>query len=362
MKVDKDSLKENVNISDAIEKIYSISRRANGAFCKCPFHSDNSPSLSIVDAKGFYYCFGCGESGDMYDFYMKYLKITFKEAFERISDEFGYSRDNTSKVHSVYLEINKLASKLYHKNTNEYLEKEFNDFLNDRKLTKENANTFGIGITGRGNQLAKYISTFEEDKRLLWQQSGLELGLLYKSGNDYFDSFKNRVIFPIYNKSSDILGFASRVYLEFDNGPKYKNSPSSIVFNKADILYGENLLDSRANSIVLVEGYMDVISLQSKGIKNVVGLMGLSLGERKISELLEKYSEVFIGLDNDTAGVEATKKISTKFLTQLYLPRSLDWSPFKDGDEFIRNSNKEAFDRLLVNSKPMIKIRGLDDI
>jgi DNA primase len=360
MKIDKDNLKKVINITDAIEKIHTVSRRVNGALCNCPFHKDCSPSLSTVDDKGFYYCFGCGESGDMYDFYMKFLGVSFREAYERICLEFGYNVEFKNLDQSVYIELNKLATKIYEKNTKKYLKNVFEKFLSDRKLSTVDACKFNIGIAGSGNQLAKYIDTFEKNKKEKWIKAALETGLLYEKDNEYIDCFKGRIIFPIFNKVELVVGFATRKINPLDNGPKYKNSPSSSIFNKSDILYGENLVDKDADYVVIVEGYMDAISLYSKGIKNVVALMGVSLSAQKIEEILCLNQDVYLGLDNDEAGIKASRKLSLSFLAHQYLPSSVNWSPFKDPDEYIINNDLHSFNQLLMKSKPLIAVHKID--
>lgn len=355
-KIDKDELKNIIKISEAIEKIYPIFRSKGRATANCPFHADKSPSLSIVDSKGFFHCFGCGESGDMYDFYMRFLKISFSEALNLITEKFGYERAGVNKDASLPEQLNLLALKLYQRNVITSLKDEFEIFLRSRRLSQEIAKRFSLGITGGGNQLSSYLATFEPEKRDLWRNTAITCGLIYQRGDRYVDSFKNRIIFPIFNRRDILVGFSSRIYREGEKGPKYKNSPTSDLFKSSEVLYGENLLDRKVNSILLVEGFMDVISLSSRGIPNVIGLMGLNISDNSVTGLLSNFRNIYLGLDSDEAGKAATKRISLKFLGNQYLPTCINWSPYKDGDDYIKNSSMADFKELLNSSKPAIEV------
>lgn len=360
--MDAKKIKDHVLISDAIGRLISIEKKGNGQFmAKCPFHNDNNPSLSISDTRQSYLCYSCGENGDVFDFYMKYSELSFKGAIDTLAGIFNIDDINDNKK-EYYYEVNKLVMNLYIKNTKEFLCDKFEVFLKERKLSRELAEKFSLGIASSGNQVSNYINSFDDNfKKKNWQLAALDMGLIKEGKNGYYDCYKDRIIFPIINKFGHIIGFSTRKCDDNSPGPKYLNSPESIAFSKKNILFGENLVlknEESQSTVFLVEGFMDVIRLYGAGYTNVLGLMGITISDLNIKKLLPKFEAIYLALDNDDAGSEATLKISKNFLVHGCLPKTIDLTPYKDPDEFLKELTREDFDKRVNCAESKIKLRN----
>lgn len=354
-----DKIKDNCDIVTIISDYVSLKKSGTNYIGLCPFHNEKTPSFSVSESKQFFHCFGCGEGGDVLTFIMKKENLDFKDAVQFLADKCGIEieKDNVNvklnKDKLVTFEINKKAARYFFKNLLE--NKNALSYLEKRRISYKAIRQFGLGYSyDSWDRLYKYLKdesyTDEEIERT---------GLIVKKkdNNSYYDRFRNRIIFPIIDTKSNILGFGGRV---LDKSlPKYLNSPDTIVFNKGNHLYGLNLLNKFSNRkrILLVEGYMDVISLFDKGINYCVASLGTALTERQ-SKLIKRFGEeVYICYDSDTAGIKATLKAIEIMLKIDVIPRIISLPEGMDPDDFINKKGLAEFERLFTNSLSYIDFK-----
>ncbi|MDW5300338.1 MAG: DNA primase [Sedimentibacter sp.] len=347
-------LEEN-DIVDVIGEFLPLKKAGANYNTNCPFHKEKTPSFVVSPDKQVFHCFGCGESGDSISFLTKYKNFTFVEAAEYLARRAGIvleetsfsSKENSSKqlIDKLY-KINREAAAYFYKNLRRY--PEVIKYLESRKIDVNVIKKFGIGYASdEWDNLLKYLTNKGFD-----EEDILKTGLIIKkeNSNNYYDRFRKRVIFPIFDVKSRIIGFGGRV---LDNSlPKYLNSPESLVFNKGYNLYGLNLAKEavRDKSFILVEGYMDVIKMHVHGYTNTVAALGTSLTENQI-KLMKRYSKSFyLALDSDNAGQKAALK-AINMLKKNNLDGKVVIIPdAKDPDEYLNKFGKINFDKLIENS------------
>jgi DNA primase len=343
------------NIVDVIEEFLPLKKAGANYSTNCPFHKEKTPSFIVSPDKQMFHCFGCGESGDSISFITKYKNYTFVEAAEYLAKKAGIvleetnisAKHNENKQLSDRLyKINRDAALYYYKNLKSY--PEVINYLKSRKIDINVIKKFGIGYAiNQWDNLLKYLTHkgyIEEDI--------LKTGLIIKKQNEnsYYDRFRNRVMFPIFDVKGRIIGFGGRVL--DDSLPKYLNSPESIIFNKGYNLYGLNLAKEavKDKSFILVEGYMDVIKMHTYGYNNTVAALGTSLTDNQI-KLMKRYSKNFyIALDADNAGQKASLKALNMFKQNNLDAKVVIIPDAKDPDEYLNKFGKINFDKLIENS------------
>lgn len=343
------------DIVDLIEEFLPLKKAGANFNTNCPFHKEKTPSFVVSQEKQIYHCFGCGETGDSIKFLMKYKNYTFVEAAEYLARRAGIvleeikgtNKQNENRLLSDKLyKINMEAATYFYNN----LKKRSHvlQYLYSRKIDFNVIKMFGIGYANdEWDNLLKHLleKGYVEEEI---QKTGLIIKVENK--NKYYDRFRNRVIFPIFDIKKRIIGFGGRV---LDNSlPKYLNSPESIVFNKGYNLYGINIAKEvvRDKSFFLVEGYMDVIKMHIHGYNTAVAALGTSLTENQII-LMKRYSkECYLAFDSDEAGQKAALK-SMNMLKKNNLDTKVIIIPdAKDPDEFLNKYGKIKFDKLIQNS------------
>ncbi|WP_294393861.1 DNA primase [uncultured Clostridium sp.] len=354
-------IKQENDIVDIISENVRLKKSGRNYVGLCPFHNDKSPSLSVSQDKQIYKCFSCGEAGNVITFVMKYKKLTFQEAAKYLADkagiplETGNSRESqiTRKKDLLY-KVNTEAARYYFYNLQRTsFAKEY--FLK-RGIKEEVIKRFGLGYAQDGwHNLIAYLRKKGFNDNLL-----LEAGLISKSeksGNTY-DRFRNRVMFPVFDVRGKVIGFGGRVL--DDSKPKYLNSPETVVFHKGTNLYGLNFATKNKleqDYIIIVEGYMDLISLHQHGITNTVASLGTALTINQ-ARLLKRYvNKVIISYDADVAGQTATLRGLEILRNAGFDVKVLKVPQGKDPDEFVRNNGKDAFLRLVDNALPLIEYR-----
>lgn len=354
-------IRQDNDIVDIISENVRLKKSGRNYVGLCPFHNDKSPSLSVSQDKQIYKCFSCGEAGNVITFVMKYKKLTFYEASKYLADkagiplELGNAKESqiTKKKELLY-KVNTEAARYYFYNLQRTsFAKEY--FLK-RGIREEVIKRFGLGYAqDRWHDLIMYLKKKGFNENLL-----LEAGLILKSekkGNTY-DRFRNRVMFPVFDVRGKVIGFGGRVL--DDSKPKYLNSPETVVFHKGTNLYGLNFATKNKleqDYIIIVEGYMDLISLHQHGITNTVASLGTALTINQ-ARLLKRYvNKVIISYDADVAGQTATLR-GLEILRHAGLEvKVLKVPQGKDPDEFVRNNGKDAFLRLVDNALPLIEYR-----
>lgn len=354
-------IRQDNDIVDIISENVRLKKSGRNYVGLCPFHNDKSPSLSVSQDKQIYKCFSCGEAGNVITFVMKYKKLTFYEASKYLADkagiplELGNAKESqiTKKKELLY-KVNTEAARYYFYNLQRTsFAKEY--FLK-RGIREEVIKRFGLGYAqDRWHDLIMYLKKKGFNENLL-----LEAGVILKSekkGNTY-DRFRNRVMFPVFDVRGKVIGFGGRVL--DDSKPKYLNSPETVIFHKGTNLYGLNFATKNKleqDYIIIVEGYMDLISLHQHGITNTVASLGTALTINQ-ARLLKRYvNKVIISYDADVAGQTATLR-GLEILRHAGLDvKVLKVPQGKDPDEFVRNNGKDAFLRLVDNALPLIEYR-----
>ena len=343
------------DIVDVIGDYVKLQKKGSSYFGLCPFHNEKSPSFSVSPHKQMYYCFGCGEGGNVISFLMKYENYTFIEAMEVLADRAGielpkmeYSKEAKQEkdLKTKIIEINTEAAKYYHYLLRSERGKLAYNYLSGRKLSDETILRFGLGYSDKySDNLYKYL------KNKGYNDSELkETGLFtYDEKRGVNDKFWNRVMFPIMDANNRVIAFGGRVM--GDGKPKYLNSPETKVFDKSRNLYGLNVArSSRKDYMLICEGYMDVISLHQAGFNNAVAALGTAFTSRHASLIKRYVKEVVLTFDSDEAGIKAALR-AIPYLRDVGLSiKVLSMKPYKDPDEFIKAMGKEAYEERIKNA------------
>ena len=354
------------DIIDVISRYVTLQRKGNSYFGLCPFHREKTPSFSATPDKQIYHCFGCGLGGNVIHFVMKVENISFKEAVEFLAEranitlpvsnyDIGMSQDELKKREAnkaEMYEINKIAGRFFYDNIEK--SKIAQEYILKRKIDKKTVAKYGLGFALDDNGLTKLLQSkgFKEENIL-------GTGLVGKTEKGYmYDKFKNRFMFPIFDVRKRLIAFGGRTLESSEvmkaNGiPKYVNSPENLIYSKGRHLYGLNVAKSsneKMKRILVVEGYMDVISPHQAGITNVVASLGTALTEQQ-GRLLRQYAnEVVLSYDSDAAGQKAMQR-GIEIMQSLGVPtRILKMEGAKDPDEYVLKYGPERFEKLVDNS------------
>ncbi len=344
------------DIVEVISSYVHLQKKGSNYFGVCPFHNEKTPSFSVSPSKQIYYCFGCGNGGNVFRFIQNYENYTFPEALQLLADRAGialpkieYSEEakKAQDLRSKLLMVNKEAGKFYYYQLRSESGKTAMQYLKDRGLDDETIDRFGLGFARTGRDLLyRYLKKQGFDDELL-QKCGI---FTFDEKNGITDKFWSRVIFPIMDINHRIIGFGGRTM--GDAKPKYLNSPETPVFDKGRNLYGLNFArTSRKNQIILCEGYMDVIAMHQAGFDQAVASLGtaFTIGQ---ANLLKRYTQdVLLAYDSDGAGVNAVVRAGQILKEAGLRARVIDLRPHKDPDEFIRNEGADAFRDRMDNAE-----------
>ena len=340
------------DIVDVISGYVKLTKRGSSYFGLCPFHNEKTPSFSVTPGKQMYYCFGCGAGGNVFTFLMQYENYTFTEALQHLADrcgvelpkmEYSARAKQQAEEKAALLQINKEAAQYFYYQLRTEKGKKAYQYLTDRGLTPETMKHFGLGYSDKySNDLYRYMKKKGYRDTLL-KESGL-FNVDEKRG--MYDKFWNRVIFPIMDVNSRVIGFGGRVMGE--GKPKYLNSPETKIFDKSRNLYGLHAArSSRKKYLILCEGYMDVIAMHQAGFTNAVASLGTALTSGHAS-LLKRYTdEVLLLYDSDEAGIRAAIRGIPILKEAGISARVVSLKPYKDPDEFIKAQGAQAFEHRL---------------
>ena len=345
-------VKEDSDIVNIVSEYVNLKKSGSNYVGLCPFHSEKTPSFTVSETKQYYHCFGCGEGGDIVSFIMKKENLEFLDAVKFLADKLGIEIEdkavnfNDKEDKSEIYEINKVSARYFRDNL--YKNSFALEYLRKRNINAKTIRQFGLGFSlNSWDNLYRYLSQKGYSDNAI-EKAGL---IGKKSGNNgYYDKFRNRIIFPIIDTKSRVIGFGGR---ELDDShPKYLNSQDTIAFNKGNHLYGLNLLNKHSNRkrILLVEGYMDVISLYAKGINYSVASLGTALTDRQC-KLIKRYGEeVYICYDSDLAGINAALRAIDLMLKVDVNPRIISLPKGMDPDDYINQKGLIEFEKQLNNS------------
>ncbi len=354
------------DIVDVISQYIQVKKRGKSFLAVCPFHPDKNPSLHISQEKQVYHCFSCKAGGNVFSFVQEFEKIGFIDAATKLAERVGISISlqgkgyDTSNEVSLLYEINKSAAAFFYKTLAKVKSNEgefVRTYLKKRGIGKEAIEEFGIGYSL--NKWDALLHHFTESGN--FSEEDIEkAGLIIKRDDEkegYYDRFRGRLMFPIFNESGKVVGFGGRKLLEDDPGGKYINSPETRIYNKSKILYGLNFAKDHiryAECAVLVEGYMDLISMHRHGVKNVVASSGTALTEDQV-KLLSRYTKKVIVLyDSDAAGISAARRGA-----EIILAGGLDLDVVtlpdgEDPDSFLGKRGKQEFEAKLKSGRSWI--------
>ena len=344
------------DIVSVIGEHVHMKRSGSGYMGLCPFHNEKSPSFSVSPGKQVYHCFGCGESGNVVTFVMKYENATFQEALKILADRAGiklpeaqYSEESKKKneQRDRLFAINKDAATYYFRLLRSPRGRRGMDYFRQRQLSDETLNRFGLGFAdGADSDLVAYLRKrgYADEDILL---SGVAA---FDEKRGLHDKFWNRVMYPIMDVTNRVIGFGGRVM--GDGKPKYLNSPETPIFDKSHNLYGLNLAKrSRCGYFILCEGYMDVIAMHQAGFSQAVASLGTSFTEGQ-AQILKRYvPTVLLSYDSDGAGVKAAMRNIGILHSAGLTGKVVDLRPYKDPDEFMKGAGREEFQKRLDNAE-----------
>ena len=356
-----EEIKNSNDIVDVISQYVILKRSGRNFFGLCPFHKEKSPSFSVSPDKQIFHCFGCGVGGNVIHFVSKIENIDFRETIELLANranitlptlDNSYQDNKRAILKSKVYEINEIAAKFYHENLYRPTSKEAQNYIKKRKLDNRTLKSFLIGYSGTFDELYRVLKS-----KGYTEEEILASSLVNKTDNGRFvDRFRRRLMIPIQDTTGRFIAFGGRVL--DDSKPKYINSPENIVYSKGRNLFGLNIAKKGdTKKIIIVEGYMDAISLYQRGITNVVASLGTALTEQQ-GRLLRKNSEqVIIGYDADGAGQAATLR-GLEILQNMGCDiRVLQIYGAKDPDEFIIKYGPERFQKCVDNAISLVEFK-----
>ena len=348
-KQDIDYIFDNIDIVSLVSEYVKLEKRGQNYLGLCPFHNEKTPSFTVSPEKKIAHCFGCGKGGNIFQFVSLIENITYNQAIAKLGTRLGLDLESNDNKEASYDLNNELDIMYYgHRLLADYYNyillntKEAEDslkYLLDRGLSEDVIKHFNLGYAPRDNNIA--LNFFNSNKINL--DLMVEAGLLGKNDNgDYYDVFKDRVMFPIKNNQNQVVAFSGRTMSSDKSVPKYYNTHETKIFEKRTVLY--NYSDARSfiakeNEVILCEGYMDVIKAHQNGMKNAVALMGTNIDNNKLKELLSLVKKITLSLDNDEAGSKAQIEIGNRIIQTTDNVYKLKFSGAKDLDEFLTEKN-----------------------
>ena len=358
-----DEVVEKSDIVDVISDYVQLSKAGKNYKGLCPFHGENTPSFVVSPDKGIYKCFGCGEGGNVVSFVSSLEAISYPQAILKLAKRAGIEtnivlpsdesiQDAKFKNEFDILEFSKGFYHYYLNHTKEG--KVALAYLHDRGMSDETIAKFGIGLAPSYSDAL--VKTLANNRYSL--DVAMELGLLNEHNGQYYDRFKSRIMFPIFDKIGHVVGFSGRVFLEGDTHlGKYVNSPESPIFQKGKLIYHLNdakLAIRRYNRVLLFEGFLDVISAVEAGFVESVATMGTALTDDHSRELRRLTDQIILCFDGDKAGLAAANKAIPILMAQNFSVSVVEIPNKMDPDEFIKTHGKEAFSKLIDQAIPAI--------
>ncbi|MDM8533446.1 DNA primase [Clostridiaceae bacterium HSG29] len=351
---------DNVDIVDFLSRYMILKKSGKNYKGLCPFHNEKTPSFFVSTDEQLYNCFGCEAGGSVITFVSEMENLEFIDTIEFIAEAVNLDLssyiENSEDYSTEYKEkdeiikLNRDAAIYYYKNLR--ASEDALTYLSKRKIDKNIIKIFGLGyVSNEWNGVMDYLL-----------QKGYEIKLIYKAGlvsrseasNKYYDKFRGRVMFPIFNVKGKIIAFGGRIIEKKDNAPKYLNSPETLVFNKSETLYGLNIARKNIRNnekLILVEGYMDVIMLHKYGIKNAVAALGTSFTNQHAKIIKRYVNELIICFDSDTAGLKATYRAIKNIGSEIDKVKVIELEKGYDPDDFIKKNGADAFNEKIKNAK-----------
>jgi len=358
-----EKLRSSILTSEVVGKKVKLKLRGKEFHGLCPFHNEKTPSFTVNDLKGFYHCFGCAKHGDIVTFVMENDGLSFPDAVQKLAEDFGipipkvqFDEVRETKLARDYLILEKICE-FFEKNL--YLEQgiEARNYLKKRNLTSVIAKKFRLGFAPNSYEaLTKFLKS-ENFTDLEISRTGV---IGQNDQKKFYDKFRNRVIFPIFNKQNHVIAFGGRTIGE--DMPKYLNSAETDIFKKSQTLYNFSFARKAIfgkSYAVVVEGYMDAISLSVNGVENVVAGLGTALGADHLKELFHTTDKIVICLDGDAAGIRAAKRVSEIALPLITAKKNIAFVILPgqmDPDDFIKNFGTKELEKKFTEATPLSEI------
>ena len=359
-----EEVRQNNDIVDIISQYVHLTRKGRNYFGLCPFHSEKSPSFSVSPDRQIFHCFGCGVGGNVYTFLMKIEGIALEQLAERANIQLPKLENNADtareELKAKVYKVNEFTAEFYHQNLYKPTSKIGQEYVKKRKMNKETLEAYRIGFSGKFDELYKALKA-----QGFGEKEILESGLVNKNDNGtYIDRYRNRLMFPICDVRGKVIAFGGRILddskikdSKFPQ-PKYINSPENVVYSKGRHLFGLNVAKKdSAKKLLIVEGYMDVISLHQRGVTNVVGALGTALTEQQGWLLRKSTEQVILGFDADGAGQTAIAR-SMEILQKMGCDmRVLQIEGAKDPDEYIVKFGEGRFRLAMDNAISLVEFK-----
>ena len=353
-------VRQSNDIVDVISQYVHLKRSGRNFFGLCPFHNEKSPSFSVSPDKQIFHCFGCGVGGNVFSFITQIEGINFVEAVQMLAERANIQlptlQDNgdsqREELKAKVYKVNEFTAEFYHQNLYKPQAKIAQEYVKKRQLSNETLKSFKIGFSGKFDELYQELK-----KQGFREREILESGLVNKNERgQYIDRYRNRLMFPICDARGKVIAFGGRVL--DDSKPKYINSPENVVYSKGRNLFGLNVAKKGdLKRILIVEGYMDVISLHQRGITNVVAPLGTALTEQQ-GWLLRKNSEqIILSFDSDEAGLKAKLRALDILQNMGCDLRILQMEGAKDPDEYIIKYGNARFNNLVDKALSIIEFK-----
>ena len=349
-----DQLLDQTDIVDVVSRRIPVNKKGSNFWCQCPFHDDSNPSMAVNQDKQFFYCFVCQESGNAIHFLRRYENLDFVDAIEALASSAGLTVPYEKNKYEISKpsHLVEQAVKFYQGNLNEKIAPRVIQYLKDRKITGATAKKFNIGYAqDKWDGLLNHFPKDTSEKELN------DSGLFSKKDERFYDRFRGRIIFPIRNIKGDFIAMGGRIIDEGE--PKYLNSPETSFFNKSNELFGlYEVKESEKNieSLIIVEGYMDVIGLYEHGIKNAVATLGTAVTPNHISKIMRYTNKIFFAFDGDLAGEKAAWKAVENTFPIIREDININFIFFEQGhdpDSYITEHGLKAFRKLQDESIPL---------
>ncbi|MDO9125050.1 MAG: DNA primase, partial [Deltaproteobacteria bacterium] len=355
-------IRDRASILEVVSDYVSLKKTGRNHKGLCPFHSEKTPSFMVNEEKQIFHCFGCGEGGDVFAFLMKTGHFSFPEAAEELAKRYGIKllRREPSPLQKkemakreVLFRINQLASEYFHDLLTQKREGEVGrKYLSQRSVSEQIIKEHRLGYSPeRWDGLVQHLKEKNVPLEPAW-----ELGLILpKKKEGWYDAFRKRVIFPIFDLHQRIVGFGGRLIGEGE--PKYINSSESSLYHKGEVLYGLQAARryvSERDGVIIVEGYFDLLTLHQYGLKHSVAMLGTALTAQHIRTLRRYTKNVITAFDPDPAGIQATLRTLPLFLEEEVTGKTVLLPKGEDPDTFLKKGNLEGFEKRLAEAIPLI--------
>ena len=345
-------IRNKVDIVEVISKYVPLTQRGKNYFGVCPFHDDHSPSMSVSKEKQIFTCFSCGATGNVFTFVADYEHIGFYDAVRLLGNQVGFNLGQARVVknkNAEAYEIYDKACKFYQNNLNTTLGKHANEYLEKRQIDKETIKKFKIGLSISKTSVTDFLLNKDVSLKTL-----IDLGISNENGTDLFI---NRIMFPLYDLEGNVVAFSGRIYNTKD-GSKYINTKETSIFKKGNILYNyhnaKELL-KKNDSVIVMEGFMDVIRASTVGITNCIATMGTALTKQNASLLKKMANNIILCFDGDKAGEEATLSAINVLKEIDVTPKVVRLEENLDPDEYILKYGKDKFKSKIDNPESSIE-------